>query len=397
LNSNGAGLEIVGSDSATINNNILMKSCSINASQTRIVDIIENQISNGTNISTAYVYNLNIIKNTIKKSNNGIHIINSYNVSLLYNQISENNGYGIYTISSDISESLTPTFINIKNNSITKNDNRGVAIFSYDSVAIQNNLIANNSKNDNDAAGLYVTQANTTKIVNNVIIDNIASQNGGAVYINTKNSLCFVNNTIYGNKASNIAGGVYIDLSETQGTINIYNNIIWGNDANICKDLFLYKSSGIVNIYNNNFNEFYGSWSSESGNINESPLFIDTDNNDYNLNYTSPCINAGSNNAPEMPESDKDGDPRISDNIVDIGAFEHSTTIKHPADTNQDFIITQPEFNTYNQAWRNNTDWQTTQNSVAADFLTRAGYILQKGGRYQNTGARKPLCWVPVE
>jgi hypothetical protein len=64
-----------------------------------------------------------------------------------------------------------------------------------------------------------------------------------------------------------------------------------------------------------------------------------------------------------------------------MGAYEHSTIAMHPADTNQDYTITQSEFNAYNQAWRNNTDWQTTQNTIAADFLTRAGYILQKGGR----------------
>jgi len=94
-------------------------------------------------------------------------------------------------------------------------------------------------------------------------------------------------------------------------------------------------------------------------------------------------------------ETDKDGDPRINNNIVDIGAFEHSTTITHPADTNQDYTISQSEFDAYNHAWRNKTDWQSNPNPVAADFLTRAGYILQKGGKYLNTGARKPLCWEP--
>jgi len=31
------------------------------------------------------------------------------------------------------------------------------------------------------------------------------------------------------------------------------------------------------------------------------------------------------------------------------------------------------------------------------DFVTRAGYLLQKGGSYHNIGVGKPATWVPAD
>ena len=56
---------------------------------------------------------------------------------------------------------------------------------------------------------------------------------------------------------------------------------------------------------------------------NEDPLFVDPANDDYHLSEDSPCINAGDNSAPELPATDKDGNPRIIDGIVDMGAYEY--------------------------------------------------------------------------
>ncbi len=46
--------------------------------------------------------------------------------------------------------------------------------------------------------------------------------------------------------------------------------------------------------------------------------------NDYHLSEDSPGINAGSNYAPELPEEDTDGEPRIQSCRVDMGAYESS-------------------------------------------------------------------------
>jgi len=65
------------------------------------------------------------------------------------------------------------------------------------------------------------------------------------------------------------------------------------------------------------------------GNINADPLFVDPENNDFHLKETSPCIDKGNNNAPEIPGTDFEGDTRIFDgdndgtSTVDMGVDEY--------------------------------------------------------------------------
>ena len=111
----------------------------------------------------------------------------------------------------------------------------------------------------------------------------------------------------------------------------------------------------------------------------------------------SPGINAGNNDAVKDEEAtDRDGSPRIVGGTVDIGAYERSTKALHPADSNGDQSISQAEFDAYNTAWRTNDTWPTAPSIIPIDFVTRAGYLLQKGGAYKNIGVGKPATWVPL-
>ncbi|MEM7392933.1 MAG: choice-of-anchor Q domain-containing protein, partial [Verrucomicrobiota bacterium] len=58
------------------------------------------------------------------------------------------------------------------------------------------------------------------------------------------------------------------------------------------------------------------------GNITNAPLFIDTDSLNYRLQPASPCINAGANQGWMAGATDLDGNDRIDDLIVDMGAYE---------------------------------------------------------------------------
>lgn len=60
---------------------------------------------------------------------------------------------------------------------------------------------------------------------------------------------------------------------------------------------------------------------------NVDPLFVDALKGDYHLTADSPLINQGTNDAPALPTTDKDGIPRIIDGIVDIGSYEFGSAM----------------------------------------------------------------------
>jgi hypothetical protein len=61
---------------------------------------------------------------------------------------------------------------------------------------------------------------------------------------------------------------------------------------------------------------------SNNGNIREDPLWIDPEASDFHLGPDSPCINTGTSEVENLPDTDFEGDPRIVDEIVDMGADE---------------------------------------------------------------------------
>ena len=178
--------------------------------------------------------------------------------------------------------------------------------------------------------------------------------------------------------------------------IQLYNNIIWSEDDG---GLALEGLAFNTDLRGNVYKRLIGDWDvvANDSNLSLDPKFHDPENGDYRLSADSPALDAGTNEAvTDSDATDLDGNPRIINGTVDIGAYERNTAPLHPADTNEDSIITLDEFNAYNTAWRANDTWPTPPNEIPIDYVTRAGYLLQKGGEYKNIGVGKPLTWVPV-
>ncbi len=67
----------------------------------------------------------------------------------------------------------------------------------------------------------------------------------------------------------------------------------------------------------------------------------------------------------------------------------------HPADLNADLQLNTPELAAYASAWQNGNAWPAGPNPIEVSFVTRAGFLVQRGGTYSvNAPAKLPLAWV---
>jgi hypothetical protein len=134
--------------------------------------------------------------------------------------------------------------------------------------------------------------------LNNCLV--ISNQGSGAVF-------CYLTNcTVCGNSAYGVNSGRFGANSLINNSIVYYNNSVYGN--------FYYLTT-----MNNSCSTplpYYG-----SGNITNTPLFVNMAAGDFHLASNSPCINAG-NNSFVAGTTDYDGNPRIIGGTVDIGAYE---------------------------------------------------------------------------
>jgi hypothetical protein len=94
----------------------------------------------------------------------------------------------------------------------------------------------------------------------------------------------------------------------------VVNCILWGN---IPDGITTFGTAA-----NMTYSNIQGGHAGE-GNMDTDPLFVDAANGDYHLQAGSPCIDAGDNSAiPAGVIVDLDGNPRIINGIVDMGAYE---------------------------------------------------------------------------
>ncbi len=162
---------------------------------------------------------------------------------------------------------------------------------------VQNCIISENSASSN-SGGVKCMGGGT---VQNCTISGNSADYGGGV---TCDGGAIQNCTISGNY------GVGVDFFEAGGILQ--NSILWNNTGSEI------IGTPSVNIYN-----CIENWTNlDNGIITNNPQFIDITFGNYHLKTNSPCINAGTNMPWMAGAKDLDGNPRIVDGIVDMGAYE---------------------------------------------------------------------------
>ncbi len=252
---------------------------------------------------------------TIRNGSVGVSCLNS-SPSISNNTITGNSSYGISCSSSSAT---------VTNNEILGNGGCGIFCFSSSSGTVMNNAIWGNT-----GGGIYVYQSSPL-IADNTIIGNSAislpNPGSNSAYCCggiscSQGRWSIVNNTIVGNSAPS-GGGIFIyyDYGST-----IANNIVAFNSSG----LFNYGGGSGPAVLNSNCvygNTDYDYWSpgappGGSGNISVDPLLVDVHGGNFHIQQDSPCRDAGDIAYVQAGWVDMDGQPRIYDGTVDIGADE---------------------------------------------------------------------------
>ena len=234
--------------------------------------------------------------------------------------------------------------------------------------SVTDNLFSSNIATEGDGGGAYV---NHSTLSNNSFIWNTAKRHGGGAFVwggtlinnafctNNANTgagiysdyynLSMINNTVSDNNASSQGGGIWVQLGENIYPGKLYNNIIWNNTAPVAADLYIDNTGDDqffpvpVDLFNNDLDQSTSGmvivkpFTIDPRNLNNTdPLFVSSGN--YHLSASSPCINTGDNNAPDLPTTDKDGNPRIVNSTVDLGAYEYNPLVP-TADAGQDQTV----------------------------------------------------------
>jgi hypothetical protein len=295
----GGGVNVQGS-SPTITNNGIRKN---HACQGAGIGILS-----GSPLIQRNTITNNIINFCSGGGGPGIGIQGTSFVEILDNVISDNvSGYGL------------------------ANSGGGIYMFGTGAPIIKRNIIKGNSVGDGRGGGVWMVNVSDALIVQNLITGNQAFEGGGIYWIVGSPGARLVNNTIADNDAATSNGsGLYVNGDDVRTELT--NNIIVAKPGQT--GLYCGGIDPLIrfnNIFSDGGMAYGGNCSSRTGtngNISADPRFTNPALGDYHLQQGSPSIDSGYNQAPNLPDTDIDGDPRILDGdgdgtaIIDMGVDE---------------------------------------------------------------------------
>jgi hypothetical protein len=195
---------------------------------------------------------------------------------------------------------------------------RGAGGANFSAGQLYNNLICFNRvtgwENLSAGGGLKISSYNImATLFNSIIYENYARDGGGGCFIQGNANVEIINCTIVNNNASKSARGIGL-FCQNKSRMDSINSIYWNDPY---REIYYEKNSKPSISYSN----IQGGWNGP-GNINEDPMFVSEEENDYHILFDSPCKDTGYNSIEFLTENDFENDPRIAYDTIDMGADE---------------------------------------------------------------------------
>jgi predicted outer membrane repeat protein len=211
-------------------------------------------------------------------------------------------------------------------------------------------------------SGIYCrgsSRYDSRPIIANCTVSGNSTERGGGIHC-ARYSRPIIKNCTVSDNSANEGGGIY---AERDSDITVTNSILWFNTAALGNEIYLdayyspYSGTESTSTAAVSYSDVEGgaeavyvepnsilNW--ELGNIDADPCFVmpgywdvnstpeDFDDDfwvegDYHLLAGSPCIDSGDPNyVPKPNETDLDGNPRIVNDRIDMGAYEYTPPVQ---------------------------------------------------------------------
>ncbi|WP_299159012.1 choice-of-anchor Q domain-containing protein [uncultured Tenacibaculum sp.] len=302
--------------------------------------------------------------NLAEKNDNTTHILRVISDDLILDGITISGGYASLTspaiesdgaaiLKADAVNNLTIKNCNIKDN-ISFERGNVLAVFNGNGkLTIENTVFDNNLAMY--GSGIYSFNANSTSITANItnclFSNNISKDRGGiqgfagsamwlrAYGTNSTYNVNIANSTFAKNQDITARTGLVlatVGLSQRNGhgvmTATVSNSVLYGNtmnDPNLVPTSIGWVNSNRpsdISVINSITQGGSLLATSVTNVIYSDPLFTDAVNNDFTLQSGSPAVDAGDNaKIPSGITTDLQGNQRIFNTTVDMGAYEYGT------------------------------------------------------------------------